>query len=306
MREPYIIHAIPGRMRIHMPGWSEQQQHGIERRLCLIPGVSSVQANPLTGNVLIRFDSAVTTATILFAATLNVPSRHVTMREQDTPAQAQPRNVFQMSVTHATACKGAPQSPITRPTHASPARKPVGDTGLSPTALPMLVQPVARFDPSRARTAGAVIPRWAPEREIAQEVARSQVVRNLDTLLEVSYRRNAPAISRHVVRQSNGQARTPTSASGPSLPETSTVHARRSSILIRILRMLLVPGVAAFVLNATSVILSLARAGSPLGFVFGGIEVLQLLAETHQRWFAFTPVPSYRIDRVCMQCQAAF
>ncbi|HEU4793377.1 MAG TPA: hypothetical protein VFS96_06950, partial [Nitrolancea sp.] len=64
--EPRLIHAIPGRARIHLAEWPGQEQRQIEAQLRRVKGVRSVQANSLTGNVLIRFDpSAVDCATLL-------------------------------------------------------------------------------------------------------------------------------------------------------------------------------------------------------------------------------------------------
>ncbi|MDP9457924.1 MAG: haloacid dehalogenase, partial [Actinomycetota bacterium] len=54
--EPRVVHAIPGRMRVHLPGWEGRGPRGLEARLRRVRGVSSARANPLTGNVLIRFD----------------------------------------------------------------------------------------------------------------------------------------------------------------------------------------------------------------------------------------------------------
>ena len=52
-------HAIPGRLRIKIPQVKDSQEHGqkVERVLRRIGGVNSVRANPLTGNVLVLFDS---------------------------------------------------------------------------------------------------------------------------------------------------------------------------------------------------------------------------------------------------------
>ena len=58
--EPRIVHAIPGRMRVHMPAWEGRGPRDLEARLRRVQGVSSARANPLTGNVLIRFDPAAT------------------------------------------------------------------------------------------------------------------------------------------------------------------------------------------------------------------------------------------------------
>jgi hypothetical protein len=53
---PRIVHALPGRVRIHLPGWEGRSQHALETALRRMRGVSDVRSSPLTRNVLIRFD----------------------------------------------------------------------------------------------------------------------------------------------------------------------------------------------------------------------------------------------------------
>ena len=55
-----VLSLIPGRVRLHLPGWTAGDVEWVETRLCQVNGVESVQANPLTGNVLIRFDRRTT------------------------------------------------------------------------------------------------------------------------------------------------------------------------------------------------------------------------------------------------------
>src|SRR4051812_12187891 len=54
--EPRIVHAIPGRVRVRLPGWDGRGQRGLEARLRGLHGVLSARANPLTCNILVRFD----------------------------------------------------------------------------------------------------------------------------------------------------------------------------------------------------------------------------------------------------------
>jgi hypothetical protein len=51
-----VLSLTPGRMRLHLPGWTAGDADRVEARLDRVRGVESVQANPLTGNLLIRFD----------------------------------------------------------------------------------------------------------------------------------------------------------------------------------------------------------------------------------------------------------
>ena len=58
--KPCILHTIPGRIRMHMPDWSGQGKRALEAQLRKISGIHSVDANTLTGNILIHFDATVT------------------------------------------------------------------------------------------------------------------------------------------------------------------------------------------------------------------------------------------------------
>jgi hypothetical protein len=51
---------VPGRLRIHVPGWGPEQRTTLERRLSMVPGVRSARATPSTGNVLLIYDPALT------------------------------------------------------------------------------------------------------------------------------------------------------------------------------------------------------------------------------------------------------
>ena len=58
--EPRILHTVPGRIRVHIPEWEGQGKRNIEEQIRQLPGVQRVQANTLTGNMLILFDPHVT------------------------------------------------------------------------------------------------------------------------------------------------------------------------------------------------------------------------------------------------------
>src|ERR671916_2310967 len=57
---PRVVHALPGRVRVHLSGWEGGGRRGIEARLRRVQGVSEVRASPLTRNVLVRFDPEAT------------------------------------------------------------------------------------------------------------------------------------------------------------------------------------------------------------------------------------------------------
>ncbi|HEY4389323.1 MAG TPA: HAD-IC family P-type ATPase [Ktedonobacteraceae bacterium] len=54
-----VLHEVPGRFRVYLPTWSGQGKRRIEATLLQNPGVQRVQANRLTGNILLQFDPAI-------------------------------------------------------------------------------------------------------------------------------------------------------------------------------------------------------------------------------------------------------
>ncbi len=65
--KPHILSSIPGRIRVHLPHWPGNGQRSLERRVRTLPGVRRVEANPLTGNILINFDPRTTDENALLA-----------------------------------------------------------------------------------------------------------------------------------------------------------------------------------------------------------------------------------------------
>ena len=66
--QPSVIHTLPGRIRVHVPGFTGHDLRAVESRLRALPGVRGVQATPLTGNILLRFDPAVTSERTILEA----------------------------------------------------------------------------------------------------------------------------------------------------------------------------------------------------------------------------------------------
>ncbi len=55
---PRLVHALPGRLRVHAPEWAHAAPGQLERHLRSLPGVEGVRASASTGNVLVCFDSS--------------------------------------------------------------------------------------------------------------------------------------------------------------------------------------------------------------------------------------------------------
>jgi hypothetical protein len=67
-----VLSQTPGRLRVHLPDWTGGPG-AIESRLLRVPGVEAVQANPLTGNILIRFTPGATGVPSILAALHQLP-----------------------------------------------------------------------------------------------------------------------------------------------------------------------------------------------------------------------------------------
>jgi uncharacterized membrane protein YbaN (DUF454 family) len=78
LRDPSVVHASYGRLRVHLPHWSGTGSEILAAGVRHLPGVTGAQANPLTGNVLILFEPEQTTVPVLLAtlpaAPLDLPA----------------------------------------------------------------------------------------------------------------------------------------------------------------------------------------------------------------------------------------
>ena len=84
--EPRLVHALPGRIRVHLTGWPREGHGAVEARLRQVPGVHSVQANPLTGNVLIHFDPIATDERTLLAVVQTLKPASISRRGEILPS----------------------------------------------------------------------------------------------------------------------------------------------------------------------------------------------------------------------------
>jgi copper chaperone CopZ len=80
------VHALPGRMRVHLTGWPREGHCAVEARLRQVRGVHSVQANPLTGNVLIHFDPTATDEQTVLAVAQTLKPVSISRRGEILPS----------------------------------------------------------------------------------------------------------------------------------------------------------------------------------------------------------------------------
>lgn len=86
--DPRVLHAIPGRVRMHISEWSGAGKRELETKLRRVEGVRSVQANAVTGNILIQYDPLITDEgnLVTIAGTL---AHDVGDEATSTPAEAE-------------------------------------------------------------------------------------------------------------------------------------------------------------------------------------------------------------------------
>jgi copper chaperone CopZ len=82
-----ILSLTLGRLRVHLAAGHGEPAERIEAAVRKRPGVESVEANPLTGNVLVRFDPRRITSDVLLAA-LDRLEKRLAQRRRKADAQA--------------------------------------------------------------------------------------------------------------------------------------------------------------------------------------------------------------------------
>ncbi|GCE07392.1 hypothetical protein KDAU_47210 [Dictyobacter aurantiacus] len=81
-----VLHTITGRVRVHVPDWSGQGRRHVEMQLQQLPGVERVQANPVTGNILVLFDPTVQSEQSILQAVQALDLEQINAR----PAEPEP------------------------------------------------------------------------------------------------------------------------------------------------------------------------------------------------------------------------
>ena len=76
-----VVHSSPGRLRVHLSGWSGCAPREIQRAVCGINGVSKASASSHTRNLLVHFDPH----TIDKTALLDALERKVLGRQPGEP-----------------------------------------------------------------------------------------------------------------------------------------------------------------------------------------------------------------------------
>jgi hypothetical protein len=85
-----VLSTVQGRLRAHLADWGGKGAQQVQAQLRSLIGVRSARANPLTGNILIHYDRALTDETTLLGALRALRERIADIEASGEPAAKQP------------------------------------------------------------------------------------------------------------------------------------------------------------------------------------------------------------------------
>jgi calcium-translocating P-type ATPase len=281
VEEPRLVHALPGRMRAHVPAWTGRGQRAIEARLRQAPGVRSVQANPLTSNVLIGFDATVTDAQTLLGVVRTLEADPVGAGADEPPLP-----------------------PVRQEHHGNISRARIAVRGLDrdPSLARLVVERLERRPGVRATSStltGRVLVEWAPD-AVALDDLRADVAdlelanvpgeeRPTDPLDPGPLVRSATravgagiGLGLLAVRRGLGFAGPPVSGAGPA-EVAGVIGLLESFPATRNATRAVLGANAADLLFNLAGIASLTLAGSPIGLALSAAAAVRLLTEALPR-----------------------
>jgi cation-transporting ATPase I len=278
---PQVLHALPGRLRVHLSGWSGQGKQPVEMRIHQIQGVEQVQATPVTGNVLIAFDPARTNE-----HTLLERLRGLDLSSIQHPANASPPHAVTKKRRHIVrarvAVRGLDRDPhvaerVTAHLKRQPGVHTVKASALTGRVLIEFDEHEADIDDLVAQVADLELPELPGEDRPAFPLDPGPLIqssaRTIGAVLGFGFL---------AVRSLLGFAG-PLPGAGVALQAASIMGTVEGLPPVRYgLRRLLGRTVADLLLNFPSII-SLTLGGSPLGLTMTGAESLRLLTEVRAR-----------------------
>ncbi len=92
MKRPHVVHHVPGRVRIRVPGGG-QRLHDLAQQLSTVPGVESVRASPNTDSLVLHYDREAARALGPNPAEATAQLLHIAMPEEAEEAQTVERAI---------------------------------------------------------------------------------------------------------------------------------------------------------------------------------------------------------------------
>jgi cation-transporting P-type ATPase I len=279
--KPSILSSIPGRIRIHLPNWSGHGQRRLEQRVRKLPGVRRVEANSLTGNILIGFDPQTTNESAILSA-LNTADWETNGQTEDKPLPPVIHEGVSGSMHHARiAVRGLDRDPRVAGKVLEHLRKFVN---VRVRASQLTGRILVEYDANQvdlhellAKVSDAELPDLPGEDRPAHPLDRAP-------LFHAAARTIGAALGLGLIVARRLAGLTSTSRQVKIAATTAGIIGlvRSFPSLRNGLRQVLGIHAADLVFSTTSVI-TLALAGSPLGLTVTGLEGLLLLTEVMAR-----------------------
>ncbi len=145
----HLIHSLPGRVRVRVPGLSGRQPD-VEALLREVPGVHSARANPLTSTILVHFNPAATDERALFTV-LGVPKSESNSVPATAPSSPEPRGQHHENARVRIAVRGLESDPALARRIVERLESRSGVTRVRPN--PLTGRVLVEYDPSEVALA---------------------------------------------------------------------------------------------------------------------------------------------------------
>ena len=302
-QEPSLVHSVPGRVRVHLPELSSQNRRDLENALRHQPGIQSVQANPDTGNVLIRFSTALTDSRTVLGTVGAVVRRSSTDSQNGHRNGHGNGNGYGNSQSPMRESASAPPSAVEeRQGQTRRARIAVRGLDRDPETARRVVERLERLPGVTAKAnalTGRVLVEWTSHQldieDLISEVANVELpdvpgedrpTHPLDPapLQQSAVRLAASGLGLSLLAVQRFSGRPPALAGGPTLAYAGgTIHIVQAFPPLRNgLRSLLGRDAAALLLSLPDIVLS-SLTGSPLSLALAAATSLRLLTEVIAR-----------------------
>ncbi|HZU69141.1 MAG TPA: HAD-IC family P-type ATPase [Ktedonobacteraceae bacterium] len=279
--EPRVLHTIPGRIRVHVPAWSGQGNRSLETQLRQVHGVKNVQANSITGNILIQFDPALIDEQTLVKEvySLDLDMIHA-QKEQSSPPPAV-REKHGGGVRARIAVRGMDRDPhMAKRVVERLERHP----GVRAKANPLTGRVLVEFDEHEAdledlisEISGMELPDLPGEDRPAYPLDPGPLIQSSARTIGVALGLGLLAGRRLF------SVTEPLPGSGAALQVASLISILQGIPPIRFGLRRLLGRTGADLLVSVPAIITLTLAGSPFGLALTGAEALRLLTETWAR-----------------------
>ncbi len=278
-----LVHAVPGRVRLHLPGRSSQGLRGVEAQLRQTPGVRSAQANPLTSNVLVHFDPMASNAHAILGSART--SEEATQPGEESRVPALPPALHERHGRRTRAriaVRGLDRDPalargIVDRLERRPGVQRVTVSVLTGRVLVEFAEPEVAFDDLLNDVADLELPEMPGEDRPTHPLESGPLLRNATRTVVAALGLGLLAVRRFV-----GAEGPPVQAAAPVVAAGAIGVLQGFPGALNGLRRLLGPDVVDAGLGAAGLV-SLTLAGSPLGLVLGGLQAFRLFTEARAR-----------------------